>query len=95
MMYFITFAADIINLFNLRKMKKAFILMFAMWFLLAVSGFAESLDAGVRLAAVVNPNNWGLDSVITQIVAALASFIVGFFVKSPQERKKDKEDFDN
>ena len=72
-------------------MKKAFVLMFAMWLLLAVSGFAESLGEGVKLAAVVNPNNWGLDEVITQIVAAVASFIVGLFLKSPADKKNKKE----
>ena len=76
-------------------MKRAFILMLTMWVLLAVSGFAGNVERGVNLAAVINPGNWGLDNVITQIVAALASFIVGFFVKSPAERKKDKTDFNN
>lgn len=76
-------------------MKKAFILLLSMWYLLAMSGFASSLDGGVSLGAVINPGNWGLDEVITQVVAAVASFIVGFFVKSPAERKKNRNDFYN
>lgn len=76
-------------------MKRAFILLLSMWYLLAMSGFASSMGEGVSLGAVINPNNWGLDEVITQIVAAVASFIVGFFVKSPSERKKNKNDFYN
>lgn len=76
-------------------MKKAFILLFAMWYLLAMSGYASSMGDGVSLGAVINPGNWGLDEVITQIVAAVASFIVGFFVKSPAERKKKRNDFYN
>lgn len=76
-------------------MKKAFILLLSMWYLLAMSGFASSMGDGVSLGAVINPGNWGLDEVITQVVAALASFIVGFFVKSPGERRKDKKDFYN
>lgn len=76
-------------------MKKAFILLLSMWYLLAMSGFASSMGEGVSLGAVINPGNWGLDEVITQIVAAVASFIVGFFVKSPAERKKNRNDFYN
>lgn len=76
-------------------MKKAFILMFSMWYLLAMSSFASSMGDGVSLGAVINPSNWGLDEVITQIVAAVASFIVGFFVKSPAERKNKRNDFYN
>ena len=76
-------------------MKKAFILMLAMWYLLAMSGFASGLESSVTLGAVINPANWGLDEVITQIVAAVASFIVGFFVKSPAERKNEKNRFYN
>lgn len=76
-------------------MKRAFILLLSMWYLLAMSGFASSMGDGVTLGAVVNPNNWGLDEVITQIVAAVASFIVGFFVKSPAERKNNKKNFYN
>ena len=74
-------------------MKKAFILMLSMWYLLAMSGFASSMGDAVSLGAVINPSNWGLDEVITQIVAAVASFIVGFFLKSPQERKSNKRGF--
>ena len=66
-----------------------------MWYLLAMSGFASSVGYDVSLGAVINPSNWGLDQVITQIVAAVASFIVGFFVKSPAERKNNKKDFYN
>lgn len=76
-------------------MKKAFILLFSMWYLLAMSGFASSIGDVVSLGAVINPGNWGLDEVITQIIASVASFIVGFFVKSPAERKKKKNDFYN
>lgn len=74
-------------------MKKAFILLLSMWYLLAMSGFASSMGDGVSLGAVINPNNWGLDEVITQVIAAVASFIVGFFIKSPAERKKNRNDF--
>lgn len=76
-------------------MKKAFILLFSMWYLLAMSGFASSMGDGVSLGAVINPNNWGLDEIITQVIAAVASFIVGFFVKSPAERRNNKKDFYN
>ena len=76
-------------------MKKAFILLFSMWYLLAMSGFASSVGNDVSLGAVINPGNWGLDEVITQVIAAVASFIVGFFVKSPGERKKNRNDFYN
>ena len=76
-------------------MKKAFILLLSMWYLLAMSGFASSVGSEVTFGAVINPSNWGLDEVITQIVAAIASFIVGFFIKSPAERKKNKNDFYN
>lgn len=68
-------------------MKRAFFLLLLLWYLLAMSGFASSMGDGVSLGAVVNPSNWGLDEVITQVIAAVASFIVGFFVKSPRERK--------
>lgn len=74
-------------------MKKVFILMLAMWYLLAMSSFASSVDGCVTLGAVINPANWGLDEVITQIVAAVASFIVGLFVKTPGMRRNKKEDF--
>lgn len=76
-------------------MKKAFILLFSMWYLLAMSGFASSMGDAVSLGAVINPVNWGLDEVITQVIAAVASFIVGFFVKSPAERKNEKNRFYN
>lgn len=76
-------------------MKKAFILLLSMWYLLAMSSFATSMGDGVSLGAVINPSNWGLDEVITQIVSAVASFIVGFFIKSPAERKNNKKDFYN
>lgn len=71
-------------------MKKAFILLLSMWYLLAMSGFASSMGDVATLGAVINPSNWGLDEVITQIIAAVASFIVGWFVKSPAERKKNR-----
>lgn len=76
-------------------MKKVFILLLSMWCLLAMSGFASSMDNGVCLGAVINPSNWELDEVITQVIAAVASFIVGFFIKSPGERKKNRNDFHN
>lgn len=76
-------------------MKKAFILLFSMWYLLAMSGFASSMDGAVSLGAVINPANWGLDEVITQVISAVASFIVGLFVKSPAERIKNRNDFYN
>ena len=76
-------------------MKKAFFLLLSMWYLLAMSGFASSIGDDASLVAVINPGNWGLDEVITQIVAAVASFIVGFFVKSPAERKKNRKGYYN
>ena len=72
-------------------MKKSILLMVAMWILLCMSGVAQNVGGNVTLAAVVNPNNWGLDGVITQIVAAVASFIVGLFLKSPASKKNKKE----
>lgn len=65
--------------------------MVAMWILLCMSGVAQNVGGNVTLAAVINPSNWGLDEVITQIVAAVASFIVGLFVKSPADKKNKKE----
>lgn len=76
-------------------MKKAFFLMLSMWYLLAMSSFAFSMGDGVSLGAVINPSNWGLDEVITQVIASVASFIIGFFIKSPAERKKKRNDFYN
>lgn len=73
-------------------MKKAFFLLLSMWFLLAMSGFASSMGDGVSLGVVINPSNWELDEVITQIIAAVASFIVGLFIKSPGERNKNRND---
>lgn len=72
-------------------MKKSILLMVAMWILLCMSGVAQNVGGNVTLAAVINPSNWGLDEVITQIVAAVASFIVGLFVKSPADKKNKKE----
>lgn len=72
-------------------MKKSILLMLAMWLLLCVSGVAQNVGGNVTLAAVINPSNWGLDEVITQIVAAVASFIVGLFLKSPADKKNKKE----
>ena len=72
-------------------MKKSILLMVAMWILLCMSGVAQNVGGNVSLAAVVKPNNWGLDGVITQIVAAVASFIVGLFLKSPADKKNKKE----
>lgn len=72
-------------------MKKSILLMVAMWVLLCVSGVAQNVGGNVTLAAVINPSNWGLDEVITQIVAAVASFIVGLFLKSPADKKNKKE----
>lgn len=74
-------------------MKKAFMLLLLLWYLLAMSSFASSMGDGVTFGAVINPSNWGLDEVITQVIAAVASFIVGFFIKSPSERKKNRNDF--
>lgn len=74
-------------------MKKAFMLLLLLWYLLAMSSFASSMGDGVTFEAVINPSNWGLDEVITQVIAAVASFIVGLFVKSPAERKKNKNGF--
>lgn len=74
-------------------MKKAFMLLLLLWYLLAMSSFASSMEDGVTFEAVINPSNWGLDEVITQVIAAVASFIVGLFVKSPAERKKNKNGF--
>ena len=65
--------------------------MVAMWVLLCMSGVAQNVGGNVTLAAVVNPNNWGLDAVITQIVASIGSFIVGLFLKSPADKKNKKE----
>lgn len=76
-------------------MKKAFFLLLSMWYLLAMSGFASSMEGAVSLGAVINPGNWELDEVITQVIAAIASFIVGFFMKSPAERKNKRNDFYN
>lgn len=72
-------------------MKKSVLLMVAMWVLLCMSGVAQNVGGNVTLAAVVNPSNWGLDEVITQVVAAVASFIVGLFLKSPADKKNKKE----
>lgn len=65
--------------------------MVVMWVLLCMSGVAQNVGGNVTLAAVINPSNWGLDGVITQIVAAVASFIVGLFLKSPADKKNKKE----
>ena len=64
--------------------------MLAMWFLLCVSGVAQNVGGNVTLAAVINPSNWGLDSIITQVIAALGSFIVGLFLKSPADKENKK-----
>lgn len=72
-------------------MKKSILLMVAMWGLLCMSGVAQNVGGNMTLAAVINPSNWGLDEVITQIVAAVASFIVGLFLKSPADKKNKKE----
>lgn len=72
-------------------MKKSILLMVAMWVLLCVSGVAQNVGGNVTLAAVINPSNWGLDSIITQVIAALGSFIVGLFLKSPADKENKKE----
>lgn len=72
-------------------MKKSILLMVAMWVLLCISGVAQNVGGNVTLAAVVNPNNWGLDQVITQVIAAIGSFVVGLFLKSPADKKNKKE----
>lgn len=71
-------------------MKKSILLMVAMWVLLCVSGVAQNVGGNVTLAAVINPSNWGLDSIITQVIAALGSFIVGLFLKSPADKENKK-----
>lgn len=71
-------------------MKKSILLMVAMWVLLCVSGVAQNVGGNVTLAAVINPSNWGLDGVITQLVAALGSFLVGLFLKSPADKENKK-----
>ena len=72
-------------------MKKSILLMVVMWFLLCVSGVAQNVGSNVTLAAVINPSNWGLDQVISQLIAALGSFIVGLFLKSPADKKNKEE----
>ena len=72
-------------------MKKSILLMVVMWFLLCVSGVAQNVGGNVTLAAVINPQNWGLDQVITQLIAALGSFLVGLFLKSPADKKNEKD----
>ena len=72
-------------------MKKSILLMVAMWFLLCVSGEAQNVGSNVTLAAVINPANWGLDQIITQIIAAMGSFIVGLFLKSPADKKNENK----
>ena len=72
-------------------MKKSILLMVVMWFLLCVSGVAQNVGGNVTLAAVINPSNWGLDQVITQLIAALGSFIVGLFLKSPADKKNENK----
>lgn len=74
-------------------MKNAFILLLSMWCLLAVSGYASGMGDGASLDVVINPSMWDLDEVITQIIASVASFIVGLFIKSPVERKKNRNGF--
>ena len=64
--------------------------MLAMWVLLCMSGVAQNVGGNVTLAAVINPSNWGLDQVITQLIAALGSFVVGLFLKSPVDKKNKK-----
>lgn len=64
--------------------------MVAMWVLLCMSGVAQNVGGNVTLAAVINPSNWGLDSIITQVIAALGSFIVGLFLKSPADKENKK-----
>ena len=64
--------------------------MVVMWFLLCVSGVAQNVGGNVTLAAVINPSNWGLDQVITQLIAAVGSFVVGLFLKSPTDKKNKK-----
>ena len=71
-------------------MKKSIVLMLAMWVLLCVSGVAQNVGGNVTLAAVINPSNWGLDQVITQVIAAIGSFVVGLFLKSPADKKNEK-----
>jgi len=71
-------------------MKKSILLMVAMWVLLCMSGVAQNVGGNVTLAAVINPSNWGLDSIITQVIAALGSFIVGLFLKSPADKENKK-----
>ena len=71
-------------------MKKSILLMLAMWVLLCMSGVAQNVGGNVTLAAVINPGNWGLDQVITQLIAALGSFVVGLFLKSPVDKKNKK-----
>ena len=71
-------------------MKKSILLMVVMWVLLCMSGVAQTVGGNVTLAAVINPSNWGLDQVITQVIAALGSFVVGLFLKSPADKKNKK-----
>lgn len=72
-------------------MKKSILLMLVMWLLLCVSGVAQNVGGNVTLAAVINPSNWGLDQVITQVIAAIGSFVVGLFLKSPADKKNKNE----
>ena len=72
-------------------MKKSIVLMLAMWALLCVSSLAQNVGGNVTLAAVINPSNWGLDQVITQLIAAIGSFVVGLFLKSPADKKNKNE----
>lgn len=72
-------------------MRKSILLMVVMWFLLCMSGVAQNVGGNVTLAAVINPSNWGLDEVITQVIAAIGSFVVGLFLKSPADKKNKNE----
>ena len=65
--------------------------MVVLWALLCVSGLAQNVGENVTLAAVINPSNWGLDQVITQLIAAIGSFVVGLFLKSPADKKNKNE----
>ncbi len=74
-------------------MKKNHLIIATILFSVLVVGVVNAQVSNANLLQVVNPTNWGLDSAISQVVAALASFLVGLFMKRPSvlKRKKDIE----
>lgn len=69
-------------------MRNISLLLIALSLVVCSTAMAATIAGDSAYLAILHPEKWGLDSLITSVLTAVGVFIVGWFTHPPRGKKK-------